>query len=110
MRYLVLAAIRAYWHLVPARHRRLCLFRESCSRFVHRATVEGGALAGAKALWLRAHQCTSGYHIRMSGDGMEIVCRGGNVIRAPDVNAELFSHLSMRLAARDSRIPIDSLG
>jgi putative component of membrane protein insertase Oxa1/YidC/SpoIIIJ protein YidD len=92
VKHLILATIRAYWRLVPARRRRLCLFRESCSRFVYRTTIEGGALAGARALRRRIRQCRSGYNVRITADGLQIVCDNGDVVHGRDVNDELFSH------------------
>lgn len=63
MRLLLLLGIQLYWRLWPARLRRSCLFRESCSRYVYRATARSGASAGFAALWERARRCRGGYSV-----------------------------------------------
>jgi hypothetical protein len=61
MRWVLLAAIQAYWRLKPPNGWRTCLFRESCSRHVYRRTVEDGLFAGLLALRLRMRRCRPGF-------------------------------------------------
>jgi len=56
MRWLLIAAIRLYQQ-TPYRHRRECIFEETCSRHVLRITRESGFIAGIRALRLRTRQC-----------------------------------------------------
>ncbi|HTF17792.1 MAG TPA: membrane protein insertion efficiency factor YidD [Chryseolinea sp.] len=49
--------IRIYWALWPARLRRQCLFKESCSHFVFRQTQTDGLLTGLNALRYRMRVC-----------------------------------------------------
>lgn len=58
--WFIILFVRLYWLLVPARFRRTCLFRESCSHHVLRRTVEGGGLAGLDAFWRRWRRCRPG--------------------------------------------------
>jgi hypothetical protein len=61
VRTLLLLAIRAYWLAWPAEWRRGCLYRESCSRHVHRVTAAEGLTAGLRALRHRFRTCRPGY-------------------------------------------------
>jgi uncharacterized protein len=60
MKYFLLVIIKLYW-LIPAKHRRECLFKESCSKYVYRITSEQGFLEGMKSLKKRINQCSGGY-------------------------------------------------
>lgn len=74
-------AIRLYW-LVPARKRKQCLFKESCSRYVYRITRNHGFVKGFKALLMRWRQCRPGYHFIITAEGTQLVCRDHSVIAA----------------------------
>lgn len=63
MRWLLLLAIRCYWALWPARWRRGCLYRESCSRHVYRMAQQGGFAKGFRALRGRFRTCRPAYGI-----------------------------------------------
>jgi putative component of membrane protein insertase Oxa1/YidC/SpoIIIJ protein YidD len=61
VRKVLLLAIEAYWIACPAAWRRRCLYRESCSRHVHRVTAAEGLAAGLRALRQRFRTCRPGY-------------------------------------------------
>lgn len=60
MKWFLLGAISFYRRL-PARFKRQCLFKETCSSFVGRVTRESGFLSGWRALRTRGSQCKPGY-------------------------------------------------
>jgi len=61
MRYLLLLGIRIYW-LIPGKNRRVCIFKESCSRYVYRITQKYGFKKGFSAFKERKQQCQPGYY------------------------------------------------
>lgn len=80
MRFLLIGAIRIYWLIWPEKKRRTCVYKESCSRYVHRLTKSFGLLAGLKALWLRYRSCRPGYEFCMVDGSMRIRLVDGSVI------------------------------
>lgn len=62
MRWPLILLIRIYWR-IPARFKRRCLFRETCSLHVMRATDEGGLVAGCRALGRRFVRCRPRYSV-----------------------------------------------
>jgi putative component of membrane protein insertase Oxa1/YidC/SpoIIIJ protein YidD len=63
MRWLLILSIRVY-RLIPSRFKkRRCLYRETCSLFVMRATMEGGLLIGCRALRQRFERCRPPYSV-----------------------------------------------
>ncbi|HEY0378378.1 MAG TPA: membrane protein insertion efficiency factor YidD [Pyrinomonadaceae bacterium] len=62
MRWLLVFPIKVY-RLIPPKFKRRCLFRETCSLFVMRAAMEGGLLAGCRALGHRFVRCRPKYSV-----------------------------------------------
>jgi uncharacterized protein len=69
MKVLLLAAVRIYWMLWPARYRRPCVYAVSCSRHVYAVTRAAGLYAGVAALRCRWRTCRPGYRPVMGIDG-----------------------------------------
>ena len=89
MRLLLLLGIRLYWRLWPERLRRPCLFRESCSRYVYRATARAGASAGFAALWERTRRCRGGYSVETFGDQLVVRLADGSVLSESEASPSL---------------------
>lgn len=53
--------IHIYWKLFSKRLGKTCIFKESCSHFVYRISIEKGFLEAIKALRFRYLNCRSGY-------------------------------------------------
>jgi len=83
----LLLAIRLYWIVWPARWRRSCLYRESCSRYVYRAAREAGLAAGFRALRERARTCRPGYGIVRRGGEAWLVLADGSMLSASEASA-----------------------
>jgi putative component of membrane protein insertase Oxa1/YidC/SpoIIIJ protein YidD len=60
MRWLLVLSIRLYRKL-PNRFKRRCLFKETCSAFVLRVTIDSGFLAGCRAIRSRFSKCRPTY-------------------------------------------------
>jgi len=60
MKWLLVACIRSY-RALPHRLKRRCLFKETCSSFVERVTLESGLRSGLSAVKTRASKCRPGY-------------------------------------------------
>ncbi|WP_052461015.1 membrane protein insertion efficiency factor YidD [Psychroserpens mesophilus] len=63
MKYILLVIIKSYWHLIPAKKRTLCIYKESCSHYVFDKTKTEGFSSGLRALWFRYQNCRPGYYL-----------------------------------------------
>jgi uncharacterized protein len=79
--------IKLYWKIVPDKIKGVCLFHESCSRYVFRKLDENGFTSGLKALFFRFNNCRTPYLIR----------------KIPKTN-EYELHLSSGIVLKDSKI------
>lgn len=61
MKWLILLSIRSYWILVPVKHRRKCIFKNSCSQYVYQEAETKGAISGFKAFVYRYKSCRPGF-------------------------------------------------
>jgi putative component of membrane protein insertase Oxa1/YidC/SpoIIIJ protein YidD len=83
MRWFLLGAIYFYRRL-PARFKRHCLFKETCSLFVARVARESGFWPGLRALKTRVSQCRPGYQIYFESEAQrwQIRFKNGGVSRS----------------------------
>lgn len=72
MRRIILSMIQIYW-LAPARWKRSCLFKVSCSHHVYTTIQTKGLKEGIEQLLKRYRQCRPGYSIYTSDDKKEWV-------------------------------------
>jgi len=84
MKLLLTLPIRVYWRLWPESKRRTCLYRESCSRHVHRVTQQHGLWAGLKALRHRVRTCRPGYQIQTCDGEIVLKLVDGSLLAATD--------------------------
>ncbi len=97
MRYFVIWIIQIYRRLLPSQHRRVCLFRESCSMYVERMARESGIVAAFRALINRFRCCRPGYSFQFTDgrDTWELVCADGSRFLesevAPHIAAEYYA-------------------
>jgi hypothetical protein len=88
MKLLLTLAIRAYWRLIPPSARRTCLYRESCSRHVHRVTQEHGLRAGIEALRRRVRTCRPGSVVRILDGEPVLVLVDGTMLSRDDASPQ----------------------
>ncbi len=94
MSWTLLLAIRCYWAVWPARWRRGCLYRESCSRCVYRVASEAGLAAGLRALRGRYRTCRPGYGVlRREGEAW-LVLADGSVLSAGEASGTALREVS----------------
>lgn len=92
MKRLLLLVIKLYWAMVPARKRRTCIFRTSCSRYVYEVTGKEGLFQGLKALLFRFQNCRAGYHVfEHSADGTKVMLLPGGGMVPENEMAERFT-------------------
>lgn len=72
MKWLLIALIHLYW-IIPKKHRRPCIFKHTCSKYVYQTTKEKGLLRGIQALKQRMKQCTPNYALYTGDDQKEWV-------------------------------------
>ena len=85
VRFVLLLVIRLYWTLVPARWRRSCLFRVSCSHFVFDALMSQGVSAGCRAFALRWRRCRAGFHVELDNGRVVVRCADGSTCEPNEV-------------------------
>lgn len=94
----LLVLICLYWALWPARVRRACLFRHSCSRYVYYTTRRYGLRAGQRALARRYRQCRPGacsFLHPLTGERQYLLADGTQLsLRevAPTLHFQLIAH------------------
>jgi putative component of membrane protein insertase Oxa1/YidC/SpoIIIJ protein YidD len=97
MRYFVIWMIQIYRRLMPSAHRKVCLFRESCSVYVERVARESGSVAAFCALIKRFRCCRPGYGFQFTDerDTWNLVCADGSRFSesevAPHIAAEYYA-------------------
>lgn len=105
MRLLLLLGIRLYWKLWPERFRRLCLFRESCSRYVYRVTARSGVPAGLAALWERARKCRGGYHVETCEGKLIVQLADGSILSESEAAPSLLLPYCRLLSPEGDALP-----
>ncbi|WP_414683025.1 membrane protein insertion efficiency factor YidD [Longimicrobium sp.] len=91
MKSLLLLVIRVYWITWPAAWRRRCLYRESCSRYVHRITAAEGLGAGLRALRSRVRTCRPGYAVVRCEGHTWLALGDGSLLEAEEVAPRLLA-------------------
>jgi putative component of membrane protein insertase Oxa1/YidC/SpoIIIJ protein YidD len=96
MKWFLVVCIRSYRRL-PVRFKRRCLFKENCSSFVERVTLESGMWAGLKALSSRASKCQPGYsaYYDLRIDDWRVCLRDGSIFRSAALADFCFGALSL---------------
>lgn len=89
MKWIFLVVIKLYWVVIPEKKRRSCLFKETCSRYVYRHTIEGGFFKGIIALRQRLKKCRKGYQLYSSLDGFEMELIDGSIIEENEISPKL---------------------
>jgi len=89
MKVAFLILIKLYWEIMPESKRRSCLFKETCSHYVYRTTVEDGFFEGVGALRQRIKKCRKGFKLYSSLSGFEIELADGSVIKEDEISPRL---------------------
>lgn len=80
MKWILVGVIHVYRWL-PARLKRQCLFKETCSSFVDRVVRESGFWQGLRALRTRVAECQPGYLVYFDNEakGWQVRFANGSV-------------------------------
>jgi putative component of membrane protein insertase Oxa1/YidC/SpoIIIJ protein YidD len=91
MKKILLFIIRCYWKCVPESFRRRCIFKQSCSCYVHERTQKAGFIEGIKALRQRIKQCRPGYQLCQTETGhWFVLLNSGEVVPSETLRDDLF--------------------
>jgi hypothetical protein len=99
MKFAFLLIVRLYWKVIPEKKRRNCLFKETCSHYVYRNTVESGFFKGFRALCQRFKRCRKGYHLYTGLTGFEIELADGSVIKEDEISPRLLAPICNKVSA-----------
>lgn len=89
MKFLLLYLIKVYWQVKPKRTTAKCLFRESCSKYVYRNTLEKGLVSGLKSLLFRFQHCRSGYYVIELNGIIGIISKKNHFFSLDDLRDDL---------------------
>lgn len=91
MKYLLLFLIQIYWKLIPAKKRKACIFKVSCSNYVFNETNSDGFLIGMRALKYRFQNCRQGFEIFENPiDGSkQLILPKGEVLKEEEIALRL---------------------
>lgn len=87
MKYILLFLIKIYWLIWPAKKRRQCIFKLSCSKFVYSETLSKGLGAGIRALQFRYNNCRHEYQIYKNPvtNEIEIILISGGILSNEEI-------------------------
>lgn len=92
-RNLFLLLIKAYWNFLPENKRRVCLYKESCSKFVYRVTEQQGLIKGLLSFRDRMKNCDQKYQIIKRENTIQVLTVKGVIIEEKDINPFIIKHL-----------------
>jgi hypothetical protein len=95
MKILLLFLIKCYWKLIPLERRKLCLFSESCSKYVFRVTNERGIIQGLKALKFRVKKCNPNYIIIKVNNNFKLIFNDGSELNNKEISPFLLPPYSL---------------
>ena len=80
-----------YWKLIPAKKRKACIFKVSCSNYVFKETKSNGFLIGMRALKYRFQNCRQGFEIFENPiDGSkQLILPKGEVLKEEEIAVRL---------------------
>lgn len=89
MRLNILKLISFYWFVFPETKRKHCLFKETCSKHVHRLVKEKELSIGILALLNRVKKCRIGYVLYLGNEGIEMKLADGTTINEEEISPNL---------------------
>ena len=91
-----LACIHWYWKIVREEDRQVCLYRVSCSRYVH-SQIEGrGLISGLRSFVERMRSCKQGYSIERADGALCIRTVNGQLIPEDEMNPVILQELNAK--------------
>lgn len=91
MKNLLIFIIKVYWVVVPEKLRGVCLFKESCSKHVHRKLNEEGLNSGIKSFIFRFNNCRHPYLLRRipQTEQYKLHLKSGKILNNNEINPYL---------------------
>ena len=85
-RRILLNLIKLYWKIIPERKRRVCIYKESCSKHVFKILKEEGSISGIKATFRRLKNCNNSYKIEKEDGTLRIRTSTEEIIEFNNIN------------------------
>jgi len=87
MKLIVISLIKFYYLLVPEEKRRICIYSESCSKYVLRTAKDRGFTKAVLAYIERIKSCNSNYSIESFGEmKIKIKTKNGIILEEEQIN------------------------
>ena len=104
MKYLLLAAVRAYWAIWPRHLNRGCLYRETCSQHVYRLALECGVAAGLLAFLSRIRTCRPGYTVSTVENALGLILCDGSFLPDHLVAEDVLTPIRLTINKLEQRL------
>jgi len=94
MYYIVILIIKIYYKIYPEDQRRVCIYAESCSKYVLRVAKNKGFFEAIKAYSDRIKSCNVDYiHTFPDGVFINITTKNGVILEENEINPFLVKSL-----------------
>jgi uncharacterized protein len=85
--------IHLYWKIIPAEKRAICLYKESCSKYVYRKFKNKGFFGGIKAISYRFKNCNNKYKIFNKNGICYIKTSAGLIIKEDNMSEKVLKSI-----------------
>jgi putative component of membrane protein insertase Oxa1/YidC/SpoIIIJ protein YidD len=93
-----LVLIKLYWKTYPEEERRVCLYKETCSKHTERMLLEKGFFVGITAFFKRMRNCKGGYSYQKSEGKIIINTFNNAIITEEEINPFVLAGLKAALS------------
>jgi uncharacterized protein len=92
LKYILLYLIKLYQAFFPKKYRGRCLFKESCSNYVYRKTLEEGLKSGLSSLRFRMKNCRPNYIITYDKNKILLITKNNIVIEEDEIDKRIIEN------------------
>jgi putative component of membrane protein insertase Oxa1/YidC/SpoIIIJ protein YidD len=85
LKFFLIIPIKFYQTFFPKKFRGKCLYKESCSNFVLRKTIEEGLNKGIKSFIFRYKNCRPNYFLTSNGSKQILITCQNEIIEEIDI-------------------------
>jgi putative component of membrane protein insertase Oxa1/YidC/SpoIIIJ protein YidD len=78
--------IEQYWKRIPESERKVCIYKESCSKKVYSTLIVHGFYSGMKEYIHRKKSCRAGYKIIHQEGKITIITKNGLYLNEDEIN------------------------
>jgi len=88
--------IEQYWKRVPENERRVCIYKESCSKKVHSTLIVHGFYCGMTEYIHRKKSCRAGYKIIHEEGKITIITKNGLRLNENEINPLIVNEAKLK--------------